>query len=77
MGFPGWCKGGGWTAFRLTGDGQRGYLLSDDTPVDHAMRVFAGWHGFGDMQETLLRYREQTGRTYVTSEDRPDGFFQA
>jgi hypothetical protein len=27
--------------------------------------------------ETLLRYREQTGRTYVTSEDRPDGFFQA
>jgi len=27
--------------------------------------------------ETLLRYRDRKGITYVTSEDRPDGFFQA
>ncbi len=27
--------------------------------------------------ETLLRYRDRKGINYVTSEDRPDGFFQA
>ncbi len=27
--------------------------------------------------ETLLRYRDRRGINYVTSDDRPDGFFQA
>jgi len=27
--------------------------------------------------ETLLRYRDRKGINYVTSDDRPDGFFQA
>jgi len=27
--------------------------------------------------ETMLRYRDRKGVNYVTSEDRPDGFFQA